>query len=131
MPAMSAIEEGTTAELEPPTWTLGWRLRRSLDHAGISVETMADRCGVSRQTASRWMHDEIVPRPIFLREWSMVCGVPYRWLTEPLIEAEIAASDPPPPKVPARAGSDGRTRPKGRARRTSISRRACYAHCFS
>lgn len=70
-----------------PDWTLGWRLRRALDHAGLTVEEMADELGVSRSTVSRWVHDKGPMRPLYQKVWALRCGVPADWLTG-------AASDP-------------------------------------
>ena len=65
-----------------PDWTLGWRLQRSLAHAGISVSEMAGELEVSRATLSRWMNDHgAPPRAIYLRQWALRCGVSYAWLT--------------------------------------------------
>lgn len=69
-----------TSDAGIPQWTLGWRLQRSLAHAGISVEKIADELGVSRSTVSRWMNDHGTPRSIYVKEWALRCGVPYHWL---------------------------------------------------
>lgn len=64
-----------------PMWTLGWRLQRSLAHAGIDVATITDELGVSRSTASRWMNDHgAAPRAAYVKQWALRCGVPYEWL---------------------------------------------------
>lgn len=66
---------------EVPEWTLGWRLRRALDHADMTAEQMADELSVSRQTMSRWMHDRGgPPKPIYLRQWALRCNVSVQWL---------------------------------------------------
>jgi transcriptional regulator with XRE-family HTH domain len=65
-----------------PEWTLGWRLKRSLAYAGISVEQMSDYLGVSRSSVSRWLNDRDEPRSGFLRVWALRCGVPYTWLRD-------------------------------------------------
>ena len=65
-----------------PKWTLGWRLQRSLAHAGIGVQDMARELGVSRSTISRWMNDRgASPRSIYLRQWAAKCGVPLDFIT--------------------------------------------------
>ena len=54
-----------------PDWTLGWRLQRSLDWAGVAVNEMTAHLGVSRSTISRWMHDDgAPPRAAFLAQWA-------------------------------------------------------------
>lgn len=77
-------------EAEVPDWTLGWRLRRSLEHAGISAQQMADTLGVTPSTISRWGRDEVVPRRLFLVEWAKRCEVSYDWL--------VTGEPPPPPR---------------------------------
>lgn len=65
-----------------PDWTLGWRMRRALGHADVSVQEMADELGVTRSTLTRWMSDiGAAPRPAFLRVWAMRTGVDYQWLS--------------------------------------------------
>jgi transcriptional regulator with XRE-family HTH domain len=68
------------AQAEIPAITLGWRLRISLERAGLKAEDMAVRLDVHRGTISRWMHDDVTPRPIYLREWARICRVPVAWL---------------------------------------------------
>jgi transcriptional regulator with XRE-family HTH domain len=64
-----------------PEWTLGWRLQRSLAHAEITVNEIADALNVSRATISRWINDRgAAPRPIYVKEWALRTGVPYTWL---------------------------------------------------
>lgn len=64
-----------------PGWTLGYRLRRSLDHADMGMQEMADYLGVSRNTVTNWVHDHIRPSQQSLMLWSMRTGVDYAWLT--------------------------------------------------
>jgi transcriptional regulator with XRE-family HTH domain len=64
-----------------PEWTLGWRLQRSLAHAEMLTEQMADELGVSRSTVSRWLNGHGAPPRIgYLKLWAMRCGVPLDWL---------------------------------------------------
>ena len=63
-----------------PEWTLGWRLQRSLAHAGLTVNEMAETLGGSRQTVGRWMSDRVVPRSIYLKEWALRTRVDYGWI---------------------------------------------------
>jgi len=65
-----------------PEWTLPWRLQRSLAHAGLSIDDMAQELGVSRQTVSRWLNAHGQPRTGYLKLWAMRTGVPYSWLSE-------------------------------------------------
>jgi transcriptional regulator with XRE-family HTH domain len=65
-----------------PEWTLGWRLQRSLAHAGMSIDDMAAELGVSRQTVSRWVNDHVDPRLGYLKLWALRTGVPLGWLVD-------------------------------------------------
>ena len=68
---------------EIPEWTLGWRLQRSLAHAEISVEEIADEMGVSRSTVSRWLNDRgAPPKAAYVKMWAFRTGVPYAWLSD-------------------------------------------------
>jgi transcriptional regulator with XRE-family HTH domain len=68
---------------EIPEWTLGWRLQRSLAHAGIAVEEIADEMGVSRSTVSRWLNDRgAAPKQAYLKMWALRTGVPFAWLAD-------------------------------------------------
>jgi transcriptional regulator with XRE-family HTH domain len=69
-----------TMDDQIPEWTLGWRLQRSLAHADLSVEQMADELGVTRQTVGRWLHERGEPRTAYLRLWALRTGVPLEWL---------------------------------------------------
>lgn len=84
-----------------PPWTLGWRLQRSLAHADMRAEEMAEELGVVRATISRWMHDRGgPPRPIYLKQWALRTGVPYDWLS---------TGEEPGGPTPATAGSGAGT----------------------
>lgn len=74
-----------------PEITLGWRLRMSMDHAGIKAEQMAAEFEVHRGTITRWTHDKgAPPRRRDLRDWANLCGVPYEWLVGDLFEDPTA-----------------------------------------
>jgi transcriptional regulator with XRE-family HTH domain len=70
-----------TDEGQIPDWTLGWRLQRSLAHAGVSVEEMAGDLGVTRQTVGRWLHERGEPKRGYLKLWALRTGVSFAWLT--------------------------------------------------
>jgi transcriptional regulator with XRE-family HTH domain len=63
-----------------PPWTQGWRLQRSLAHAGMTTEDMADELGVARSTVSRWCNDKGRPTKGYLKLWALRTGVPLAWL---------------------------------------------------
>ena len=63
-----------------PRLTLGWRLRMALSDSGLSVEDMADKLGVSRQTVGRWMSDAVEPRRAFVAQWALLTGISHSWI---------------------------------------------------
>jgi transcriptional regulator with XRE-family HTH domain len=70
-----------SAEPVVPDWTLGWRLRRALDFAGVTVQEMAAELGVGRTTVSGWLNDpDRHVRRVYLRYWADRCRVPLDWL---------------------------------------------------
>jgi transcriptional regulator with XRE-family HTH domain len=92
-----------------PEWTLGWRLQRSLAHAGVSVQEMADELGVSRGTISRWCNDHNRPRRSDLRLWALRTGVPLEWLmsNETAGQRGIPAHQRIPAGIPVRPATPG------------------------
>jgi transcriptional regulator with XRE-family HTH domain len=81
---MSTKEHVMTEQAVPqiPDWTVGWRIQRALDFAGVKVEDLAEELGVSRSTISRWMHDGGPVRAIYLKTIALRTGVPYEWLRD-------------------------------------------------
>lgn len=67
-----------------PDWTLGDRLRKAREHAGMEQGELASRIGVSRNTISNYElgRGQRPPKVIVLRAWAHECGVPYEWLTD-------------------------------------------------
>ena len=65
-----------------PIWTLGDRMAKALDHAGIGVQEMADYLGVARNTVSTWIHDRIRPSQQTLMLWAFRTGVDLVWITQ-------------------------------------------------
>lgn len=65
-----------------PEWTLGDRMRRSLDEVRppLSVAGMAEYLGVTRGTVSTWLNGRIRPGTTTLRAWALRTGCDFRWL---------------------------------------------------
>jgi transcriptional regulator with XRE-family HTH domain len=66
----------------PPAWRLEDRLRRALDHAGMTPTEMAHRLGVSPDTVYRYLDGggkRGVPRAVLVA-WATETGVPLDWL---------------------------------------------------
>jgi transcriptional regulator with XRE-family HTH domain len=75
-----------------PALTLGWRLKMSMDAAGLSRKDMAREMDVTESTISRWTNDGGKPpkRPNLVL-WSQVTRVPLAWL-----EHGAVVEDPDP-----------------------------------
>lgn len=70
----------STQEVIPPV-TLGWRLRMSMEWAGVKRSELASYIGVDETTITRWTHDKgKAPRRANLLAWSHLTGVPVKWL---------------------------------------------------
>lgn len=65
-----------------PTWTVGDRLRKARQHAGLEQAEFADEIGISRGTVLNYENDRVKPRTIVLRAWSLRTGVPLHWLLD-------------------------------------------------
>lgn len=63
-----------------PEWDLGDRMRKSLRHAGVETQEMADYLGVSRTSVSNWINGRNRPSKPAMRLWAMRCGVSFAWL---------------------------------------------------
>jgi transcriptional regulator with XRE-family HTH domain len=61
-------------------WTLGDRLRKARQAAGVTPSEMAAYLGVERSMISRYQNDRSTPRVGYLRLWSMRTGVDLDWL---------------------------------------------------
>lgn len=90
------MTEMTTSPVIPPE-TLGWRLRRALDFAGIGVEELADELEVSRKTVGNWAHDRNRPSPTTLKVIALRLGVPHEWLKDGATVPFNAAGETDPP----------------------------------
>lgn len=67
-----------------PVWTLGDRLRKAREFAGLEQGELAERIGISRGTVSnyelgRWQRP---PKRYILRDWAEECGVPFEWIVD-------------------------------------------------
>jgi len=78
-----------------PEFTLGWRLRLSIESAGTSVQQMADDLGYSRSSISRWLNDLDEPRVGIIAQWCLLTRVDRQWL-----ETGVTAG-PTPPTTPS------------------------------
>jgi transcriptional regulator with XRE-family HTH domain len=65
-----------------PVWTLGDRLAKAREHAGLTQEEMAERMGVSHSSIAKYENDAAQPRRFLTRmeQWAAICGVELNWL---------------------------------------------------
>lgn len=63
-----------------PEWTLGDRLRKAREVAGLSQQQLATELGVARRTISAYEVGERTPRAVVVRAWAIRCSVPENWL---------------------------------------------------
>lgn len=63
-----------------PIWTLGDRLRKAREHAGLEQLELAHDIGVSRNTVANYEHDKTKARRPVVLAWAVRCGVPMEWL---------------------------------------------------
>ena len=77
-----------------PTWTLGDRLRKAREHAGLKQTEMAADIGIGRSSIINYESDRAVPPRPVLVAWALRCAVPYEWLTgEPIFSRRGGGSD--------------------------------------
>lgn len=81
--------------------TLGDRLRKSMEYAGMSIEDSRLYLGIHRNSVSNYINDRnTVPAPV-LRLWAIMCKVPLEWLeTGVWPEPEAEEPAPKPKKAP-------------------------------
>ena len=65
-----------------PTWTLGDRLRKAREFAGLEQGELAVRIGVSRGTVSNYElnRGQRPPKRLVVRAWAEITGVPLDWI---------------------------------------------------
>lgn len=63
-----------------PEWTLGDRLRKARSLTGLTTRDFAERIGVSHGTVTNAENDARTVRPITIKQWALVAGVPEEWL---------------------------------------------------
>lgn len=62
-------------------FTLGDRLRKSLQVHDIGVQEIAARMHVSRNTVSNWINGRVTPSSRQLMAWAAATGAPLEWLS--------------------------------------------------
>ena len=65
-----------------PAWTLGDRMRKAREHAGLKQSELAAEIGIARSSIVNYESSRTEPsRPILL-SWALRCGVPFEWLAD-------------------------------------------------
>ncbi|HZQ33746.1 MAG TPA: helix-turn-helix transcriptional regulator [Mycobacterium sp.] len=116
----------TTSLPAAPPWTLGWRLRRSLEFAGVSREAMAQHLGVAVSTITRWTHDDFKrpPNRANLLAWAQITGVPLEWLEGD----EASAPAPEPVTLSDKVADAGATTTASKRKPQTATRRRSKVH---
>jgi transcriptional regulator with XRE-family HTH domain len=65
-----------------PTFTLGDRLAKARDTAGIKSQDMAKLLDVSRTTITNYESGRTVPTVTTVQRWSEITGVPASWIID-------------------------------------------------
>lgn len=63
-----------------PEFTIGDRLRKARETAGMDQGELAEAMGVSRRTVSNNESGHVKPRVIVIRAWALATGVSVEWL---------------------------------------------------
>jgi transcriptional regulator with XRE-family HTH domain len=77
-----------TSPARVPQWTLGDRMRKARESAGLKQTEMAEEIGIGRSSIINYESDKATPPRPVLVAWALRCSVPYEWLTgEPVFRA--------------------------------------------
>jgi transcriptional regulator with XRE-family HTH domain len=63
-----------------PQWTVGDRMKKAREHAGLKQADMAERTGIGRSTMPTYETGKVIPPKKVLIAWAMATGVPFEWL---------------------------------------------------
>lgn len=79
----------TMSDTTIPTWTLGDRLAKARDDAGISQLEMSRRLNVARNTVSNWENDHVAVTKATMIAYASITRAPLWWIegTDPEDEA--------------------------------------------
>lgn len=62
------------------SFTIGDRLRKAREWAGLEQEQLAAEIDISRGTVSNYERGETQPKKLALKAWAIRCGVPLSYL---------------------------------------------------
>lgn len=63
-----------------PEWTIGDRLRKAREHAGLKQQQLAALTGISDRTITHYERGKTKPRRHQLIAWALATGVSLEWL---------------------------------------------------
>ena len=63
-----------------PTWTVGDRLRKAREAAGLRQVDLCTQLHVARATIAGWENDQHKPTFLAIERWAQITGVPVNWL---------------------------------------------------
>ena len=84
-----------------PAWSLGDRLRKAREIAGLTQQELADAIGVARRSVVSYETGRTLPNRPVLFSWATACNVEFGWL----------AGSPHPLPVNVGSGVKGRKSP--------------------
>lgn len=90
-----------TNETVVPEWTLGDRLKKAREHAGLSQAELAGKTGISMSSVSRYEIGKTRPSRPALLAWHLCTGVSLEWLMGGG-EIIVRCSRPPLPALASR-----------------------------
>ncbi len=99
----------TQQEVHIPEWTLGDRLRKAREDAGLSQSQLATRLAVSRNTIGNAETGSHRPLPITIKAWADETGVPHAWL----LTGEAPGGNQPPGGLVLLPRLDSNQKPPG------------------
>lgn len=67
-------------EHEDPVFTIGDRLRKAREHAGMDQSQLAEATGISRASVVNYEKGHTRPRAVVLKQWALATGVREDWL---------------------------------------------------
>lgn len=94
-----------------PEFTVGDRLRKARECAGMEQSELAAAIEVDRKTVSNYERGHVKPRPIVMAAWALATGVDRQWL-----ETGRKSQIPGPGGDPLTFGSEGWRFESSRAR---------------
>lgn len=65
-----------------PRWTLGDRLRKARELAGLQQIELAAELGIHRGSVANYESGRTTPNRPVVMAWALRCGVPFEWLRD-------------------------------------------------